>query len=100
MQDSWWRKKAQDVEHFAETHNSKMFFSAIKSIYGPTQSSTTPLLSADGTRLIKDKEGINERWPDHFSNLLNRPSSLNNAALDTIPEQPAQEELDLPPTQA
>ena len=63
-------EKTQDVEHFSEAHNSKMFFSAIKSIYGSTQSSTTPLLSADGTTLIKDKDGINKRWWDHFSNFL------------------------------
>ena len=31
-------------------------------------------------------------------NLLNRPSSFNNAALDIVPQQPFQEQLDLPPT--
>ena len=34
----------------------------------------------------------------HFSNLLNRPSSVSIAVLDQIPQQPTMEELELPPS--
>ena len=101
MLDSWWENKAQEVEHFAETHNSTMFISSIKSIYGPTQSSTPPpdfsrwyvLQSSRTKRASTRDDGVTSAI-----NLLNRPSSFNNAALDIVPQQPFQEQLDLPST--
>ena len=98
MQDQWWERKAEEVQHFADTNNSKQFFSAIKTIYGPSKSGTTPLLSSDGTTLIKDKQGINNRWKEHFSQLLNLPSLVDQSALDQIPQNPFIEKLDNPPT--
>ena len=49
MQDEWWEKKADEIKTYAVAKNSKMFFSAIKEVYGPTKPRTTPLLSADGS---------------------------------------------------
>ena len=40
----------------------KKFFDALKTVYGPQCSGTTPLLSADGTSLLTDKEAILKRW--------------------------------------
>ncbi|XP_038077400.1 uncharacterized protein LOC119745248 [Patiria miniata] len=74
MQDEWLEKKADEVQLYADTKNSKMFFSSIKAVYGPSKPSTTPLLSANGT-LLKEKSAINKRWREHFSTLLNRPST-------------------------
>ena len=98
MQDEWWVKKAEEVERYADSKNSKMFFSAIKEVYGPPKPVTTPLLSADGSTLLKEKSSINARWREHFSQLLNRPSTVDPAALDLIPQQPTVDSLDLPPT--
>ncbi|KAL8564742.1 hypothetical protein ACOMHN_003588 [Nucella lapillus] len=42
MQDKWWKKKADEVQLYADTKNSKMFFSAIKAVYGPSRPSTSP----------------------------------------------------------
>jgi hypothetical protein len=67
MQDRWWEKKAGEVQHYADTNNSKMLYTAIKAIYGPSRSGTAPLQSADGSAIIKEKEGINARWEEHFS---------------------------------
>lgn len=97
MQSEWWEKKADEVQLYADTKNSKMFFSAIKAVYGPPKPNTTPLLSANGT-LLKEKSEINERWKEHFSTLLNRPSSVSPEALDLIPQKPVIDSLDLPPT--
>ena len=55
------------------------FFDALKTIYGPQSSGTTPLLSADGTSLLTDKEAILKRWAEHFDGVLNRPSSIKEA---------------------
>ena len=51
MQDSWLRKKADEIQSFANRKDMKKFFDAPKTVYGPQSSGTTPLLSADGTSL-------------------------------------------------
>ena len=37
----------------------KKFFDALKTVYGPQSLGTTPILSADGTSLLTDKEAMN-----------------------------------------
>jgi hypothetical protein len=98
MHYQWWKKKAEEVQHAADTNNVKQLFSSIKSIYGPSSNGTAPLLSADGTVLIKDKPGISNRWKEHFSQLLNRHSSVAQLALDQIAQQPTRNELENTPT--
>ena len=98
MQDEWLEKKADEIETYATTKNSKMFSSAIKEVYGPTKPRTTPLLSTDGSTLLKEMSSINERWREHFSTLLNRPSTVNPTVLDQIPQKPVITSLDLPST--
>ncbi|KAL8592948.1 hypothetical protein ACOMHN_050775 [Nucella lapillus] len=97
MQDEWWNKKADEVQLYADTKNSRMFFSALKAVYGPSRPSTTPLRSTNGA-LLKEKKAINERWRERFSTLLNRPSTVSNEALDQIPQRPTLDSLDLPPS--
>ena len=86
MQDERWEKKADSIKCYAATKNSKMFFSTIKEVYGPTKPHTTPLLSADGSTLLKEKNSIKARWREHFSTLLNRPSTVDPTVLDQIPQ--------------
>ena len=64
----------------------KKFFDALKTVYGPQSSGTTPLLSADGTSLLTDKEAILKRWAEHFDGVLNRPSSINDEAINRLPQ--------------
>ena len=98
MPDEWWEKEANEIETYAATKNSKMFFSAIKEVYGPTKPRTTPFLSVDGSALLKEKSSNNTRWREHFSTLLNRPSTVDPTVLDQIPQKPVTTSLDLPPT--
>ena len=93
MEDKWWDQKAEEVQQYADANNYKVFFSSLKAVYGPAKPCTTPLLTAVGTSLLKDKSSITDRWREHFANLLNRPSTVSNAALDMIPQRPIQEEL-------
>ena len=80
MQDSWLSKKAVKIQSFADRKDIKKFFDALKTIYGSQSSATIPLLSADGTRRLTDKEVILKRWAEHFDGVLNRPSSINDEA--------------------
>ena len=46
----------------------------------------SPLLSADGSTLLIDKDAILKRWAEHFNSVLNRPSSVNNNAINRLPQ--------------
>ena len=98
MKDAWWDRKAEEVQMYADTHNSKKFFSALKTAYGPSKPGSTPLQSADGFMLIKDQEGLRNRWAKHFSTLLNKRSTVDTTALEQVPQQPTLNDLDLPPS--
>ena len=98
MQDECWEKKSDEIKTYAARKNSNMFFSAIQEVYGPTKPRTTPLLSADGSTLLKENSSINARWREHFSTLLNRPSTVDPTVLDQIPQKPMITSLDLLPT--
>ena len=67
-------------------------------VYGPQSSGTTPLLSADGTSLLTDKEAILKRWAIHFDGVLNRPSSINDEAINRLPQVECNPQLDELPT--
>ena len=76
----------------------KKFFDALKTIYGPQSSGTTPLLSADGTSLLTDKEAILKRWAEYFDGVLNRPSSISDKAINRLPQVECNPLLDELPT--
>ncbi len=85
MQDSWLAAKADGIQKSADTHDSKYFYNALKSVYGPQSSSTSPLLNVDGTTLVTDKPAILNRWAEHFSPVLNRPADINAEAIARLP---------------
>ena len=62
MQDFWLSQKADEIQPFADRQDMKKFFHALKIIYGPQSSGTSPLVSAYGTSLLADKEVILKRW--------------------------------------
>ena len=76
----------------------KKFFDALKTVYGPQSSGTTPFLSADGTSLLTDKEAILKRWAEHFNGVFNRPSSINDEAINRLPQVECNPLLDELPT--
>ena len=86
MQDSWLSSKADEIQSFADRKDMKKFFDALKTVYGTQSSGTIPLLSADGTSLLTDKEAILKRWAEHFNSVLNRPSSINDDAINRLPQ--------------
>ena len=98
MQDSWLRKKADEIQSLADRKDMKKFFDALKTVYGPQSSGTTPLLSADGTSLLTDKEAILKRSAENFDGVLNRPSSINDEAINKLPQVECNPLLDELPT--
>lgn len=98
MQDTWLSRKADDIQSFADRHDMKNFYSALRDVYGPVTTGTAPLLSTDGSTLITEKEKILERWAEHFDGVLNRPSSINEEAINRLPQVEINERLADPPT--
>ena len=86
-----------EIHSFADRKDKK-FFDALKTVYGPQSSGTTPLLSADGTILLTDKEAILKRGVEHFDGVLNRPSSINDEAINRPPQVECNPLLDEFPT--
>ena len=98
MQDSWLSSKADEIQSFADRKDMKKFFDARKTVYGPQSSGTTNLLSADGTSLLTDKDAILKRQAEHSDSVLNRPSSINDDAINRLPQVECNLLLDAFPT--
>ena len=67
MQDSWLRKKTEEIQSFVDRKDMKKFHDVLKTIYGPKSSGANTLLTADGSTLLTDKEAILKRWVQHFN---------------------------------
>ncbi len=100
MQDDWLSEKADEIQAFADRKDIKNFYSALKAVYGPTSSGLSTLLSADGNTLITGKEEVPQRWAEHFSSVLNRPSSINDAVIARLLQAATDHSLADPPTAA
>ncbi|XP_040289820.1 LOW QUALITY PROTEIN: uncharacterized protein LOC121002429 [Bufo bufo] len=100
MQDSWLSANADEIQKFADRNDTKRFYEAIRSLYGPQSSGSSPLLDSNGTTLITEKTLILQRWAEHFHSVLNRPSIINNEAIDRIPQVDINYSLDVPPSEA
>ena len=85
MQDFWLSKMLMKSSHL-QTERIRRSSLMHKIINGPQSSGTTPLLSADGTSLLTDKEAILKRWAEHFDGVLNRPSTINDEAINRLPQ--------------
>jgi len=54
--------------------------------------------SKDGTKVIKNHEGILSRWVEHLKKLLNCVNPTDPTLVDLIPQLPIIPQLDHPPT--
>ncbi|CAB4027550.1 Hypothetical predicted protein, partial [Paramuricea clavata] len=100
LKNDWLIGKAREIQEFADKHDAKKFYDAVKGVYGPSTRGTSPLLSADGTKVISDRNEILNRWVEHFNELLNRASTVQQNSIDNIKQQPVQEHLADRPTKA
>ncbi|KAJ8038120.1 hypothetical protein HOLleu_19106 [Holothuria leucospilota] len=86
MQDSWLSKKADETQIFADSNNVRCLYEALNTVYGPRSSGSSPVLNADGTKLLTDRKQILEIWAEHFNSALNRSSSITNDVIDRLPQ--------------
>ena len=98
MQNDWWNRKAQELQSFADQNDLQSLHAGIKAVYGPLQNAFAPLNSADGTSLIKDRQGILGHWVEYLSGLLNTVNPINPDFIDRLPTLPLIMALDITPS--
>ena len=82
-------KIVEDLEDAARRYNSKILYWYVNKLRGTSQSSLVPVKDRNGATII-DKEGIKERWVDHFEKVLNRDTAAgkdideNEKVCDTL----------------
>ena len=94
LQNTWLSQKAEEIQGYADSHDMRRFYADLKCLYGPQSSKNTPILSADGSKLITDKKGILDRWAEHFNGALNRPSKINDEAIQHLFQVEINKDLD------
>lgn len=97
VKDEWFLAKAQQIQTFADSQDAKAFHAAINEVYGPTSSGIAPIRSKDGSKLLTKKKEISDRWKEHFHELLNCPSSVDESAIEQLEQLPIMHELDIEP---
>lgn len=76
----------------AHTENMHRFFSSLKTIW-PSTYGPVPLRAKKDGNLLKDRGAANARWREHFEELLNRESVVDESFFDSFPQLPVKEEL-------
>ena len=95
-ENKWWTQKAEEIQHFADTNDTQKFYEALKNIYGPTQHAVHLVKSKDGTKVMKDHEGILSRWAEHLNELHNCVNPTDPTLVDLIFQLPIIPQLDHP----
>ena len=98
MKEEWWRRKAEELQNAADTHNTKAFYQGLKAVYGPSLSTSSPLLSSDGKTILTEDKQILERWVEHYSEVLNRNSNVNFDTIHALPQRKVLSNIDVPPS--
>ncbi|BHF60203.1 hypothetical protein SprV_0100316600 [Sparganum proliferum] len=95
---TWTARGAEEIIGYAYSNEWKNSFAAIKTVNGPLTKGTAPLLSADDSTLLTEKTQILQQWAGHFVSVLNRPSTISDAAIARLPQVETNVDLDLPPS--
>ena len=95
MENNWLAGKAAQIQSYANINDTKIFYEALKGVYGPSRFSLHLVRSTDGV-LIKNKELILERWAEYLQNLLNKVHTTDPSFMDDLPTLPIIPKLDDP----
>ena len=82
---------------YANIHDTKNCYEALKGVDGPRRFSLHPVRSTDGI-LIKNEELILIRWAEYLQNLLTKVHSTDPGFLDDLPLLSIIPKLDDPPS--
>ena len=94
MKSRWWEEKAEALQQAADRNDMQSFYSGLREVYGPQKRGTAQLISEDGSTLLKGKDEILNRFSEHFHQLLNVPGTVDQDALDILPNHTPDGTLD------
>jgi len=94
IQNKWWTNLAEKTQLCTDTGDYRGFYEALKAVYSPSHQVVSPLRSTDGQALLTDKASILNRWAEHFQTLFSAFRTVNDSAIQQIPQQPVKEEMD------
>ena len=72
----WFRRRAEEAERHSQEKNYREIYATLNNVYGPRSRSTHPVKSKDG-ELLTAPDKIKDIWIEHFSDLLNQPTTRN-----------------------
>ena len=98
IQNEWWTNLAKSTQMCADAGDYRVFYEALKAVYGPMYQVRSPLRSSDGLELPTNKTAILSRWSEHFQALFNANRTVEDSVILRIPQQPVKAELDNPPS--
>ena len=98
MKEQWWSDRATEVQEAADRKNAKLFYDGLKAIYGPQANGSSSIWSAGAETRLTEPSRILKRRAEHFSDVLNRSSTISQAAVDNIAQRPLMDELAQRPT--
>ena len=81
------------MENLVATNNTRAFLSVTKIVYGPSTKGLNPLRSKGGSQHLKDPASISSRGKEHFQELPNRESYVNDDIFNRLPQKPIQDHL-------
>jgi len=93
MKDSWWCKKAEEMQEMADRHDSQGLFAALKVVYGPRSNAVAPVKGDDCTKLYTNLNDIQGRWKEHFQKLLNQEGTADQSACQWLRRRPTREDI-------
>ena len=88
------------MQSTVDCNSIKSFYDGLTSVHDPQTRGVTTLLLCDGTTCIKQKKKFYNVVLNTFYSVLNQPSSVDAAALQSIPQIPIQHHPDEEPTYA
>ncbi|KAA3670290.1 uncharacterized protein DEA37_0004806, partial [Paragonimus westermani] len=97
IKDNWWRKQGERMQGFADRRQHKEFYDSLKAIFGPSIQSTKALVDVDTGCSCSQPEDIMGIWRKHFGSLLNRPTTIDWATVNSLPQQDVKSSLALAP---
>ena len=98
MKEQWWSDRATELQEAADRKNAIFFYDGLKAIYGPQAKGYSSILSAGAETRLTEPNRILERRAEHFSDVLNRSSTISQAVIDNITQRPLMDELAQRPT--
>ena len=81
LKNRWWSKKAEDLQTYVDTNNTKALYDALKTIHGSSCIGTNEVFSFDNNALHSSPPEILKRSKEQFQQLLAGPPPLSTLQL-------------------